>query len=114
MNMRPYIAHLPELLPDIPTDSILSRTLYSDAYVKTVLFGFARGQELSEHTVSHPAILHILEGEAHLTLGDDAGGASAGTWVYMPPHLRHSIVAKTPVKMLLLLFKKTTPGAQDE
>jgi hypothetical protein len=33
-----------------PSDGTLSRTLYQDDRLKVVLFGFAAGQELSEHT----------------------------------------------------------------
>ncbi|HIC90113.1 MAG TPA: cupin domain-containing protein [Anaerolineae bacterium] len=84
---------------------MVSRTFYADDQVKAVLFGFAAGQELSEHTASQPAILYFVQGEAHLTLGDDSMEAKAGTWVHMPPQLPHSIVAKTPVVMLLLLIK---------
>jgi hypothetical protein len=32
--------------------------------------------------------------------------ASAGSWVHMPPRLPHSLYAKTPVIMLLLMFKE--------
>jgi quercetin dioxygenase-like cupin family protein len=70
-----------------------------------VLFGFAQGEELSEHTASMPAILHFLKGEAQLTLGSDQQQATPGTWVHMPAGLRHSIHARTPVVMLLLLLK---------
>jgi quercetin dioxygenase-like cupin family protein len=100
-----YIPDLSDLVPDIPADSIVSRTFYSDEQVKMVLFGFAIGQELSEHTASQPAILHVLQGEADLTLGEDSMSAQAGTWVHMPAQLPHSVVAKTPVVMLLLLMK---------
>jgi quercetin dioxygenase-like cupin family protein len=99
-----YIADLAKQV-DIPVDGILSRTLHSDEEVKVVLFGFGAGQELSEHTASMPAILHIVQGEARLTLGDDSVEARAGAWVHMPPQLQHSIYAKTPVVMLLLLMK---------
>ena len=99
-----YIADLAKQV-DIPADGILSRTLYTDEQVKVVLFGFGAGQELSEHTASMPAILHIVQGEAHLTLGDDSLEAEAGAWVHMPPQLQHSVFAKTPVVMLLLLLK---------
>ena len=58
-----FIADLAAQIPDIPSDSIISRTVYSDEAVKAVLFGFAAGQELSEHTASSPALLHILRGE---------------------------------------------------
>jgi quercetin dioxygenase-like cupin family protein len=49
--------------------------------------------------------MHFVSGEASLTLGDDRQEATAGTWVYMPAQLRHSVWAKTPVAMLLLLLK---------
>ena len=88
-----------------PEKKILSRTLYNDEKVKAVIFGFAQGEELSEHTASMPAILHFLQGEAKLTLGDDTLEARPGTWVHMPTGMRHSIQAKTPVVMLLLLLK---------
>ncbi len=100
-----YIANLIEQVPDIPADSIVSRTVYSDDRLKTILFGFAPGQELSEHTSAQTAILHFVQGEAELTLGEDTMTAQAGTWVHMPPHLPHSITAKTTVLMLLLMFK---------
>lgn len=110
MNAYTYIPSLSTLLPDTPPDSITSRTLYTDERVRAVLFRFATGQELSEHTASQPAILHILEGEADVRLGDDAMTAQAGTWIHMPPHLRHGIVAKTPLTMLLLLIKAGRQG----
>ena len=56
---------------DVPKKGTLSRTLYSDDRVKAIWFGFAAGEELSEHTASMPAILHFLQGEARLTLGDE-------------------------------------------
>lgn len=100
-----YLANLTEQLPEIPADSIVSRTLYSDEQVKVVLFGFAAGQELSEHTASTPAIIHVLQGEATLTLGGDTRVAGPGTWVHMPARLPHAVVARTPVMMLLLLLR---------
>jgi len=100
-----YFADLQQQIPEIPADSIVSRTIHSDDDVKVVLFGFATGQELSEHTAATPAMLYFVQGEADLTLGADTLKAQAGTWTHMPPHLPHSIVAKTPVVMLLLLFK---------
>jgi len=88
-----------------PDKGILSRTLSNDDRLKVVVFGFALDEELSEHTASMPAILHFLQGEATVTLGEDTVEARPGTWVHMPTGLRHSIQAKTPVVMLLLLVK---------
>jgi quercetin dioxygenase-like cupin family protein len=105
-NENTYQFHNLGSLPgDILSDSILSRTLFTSPQVKAVLFTFAAGQELSEHTASTPAILHILQGQADLTLGPDHREAAAGTWVHMPANLPHSLLARTPVVMLLLLLR---------
>jgi quercetin dioxygenase-like cupin family protein len=87
-----------------PADGILSRTLFQDDRVKVVLFGFSVAQELSEHTAAKPAMLFFVKGEATVGLGDDLQEARAGTWVHMPAGLKHSIKAKTPLVMLLVLL----------
>lgn len=100
---------IPDLLshiPDITPDSILSRTIYKDDQLRTILFVFAAGQELSEHTSTHPAVLHFLQGTADVTLGEEKIAAAAGTWVHMPAQLPHSIHAQTPVVMLLLMLPR--------
>ena len=104
-QMKGYslVNDLDALLPEIPAESIVSRKVYSDDLLKVTLFGFAVGEELSEHTAAFPATLHFLSGEATVTLGEDTIEARAGTWVQMPAHLPHSIVAKTAVTMLLTL-----------
>jgi quercetin dioxygenase-like cupin family protein len=91
---------------DVPVNGILSRTIYQDDNVKTLLFGFAVGQELSAHTAPYKASLHILEGNATVTLGADTIEAGPGTWVMMEPKLEHGIKALTPVKMLLTMLKQ--------
>lgn len=88
-----------------PADGILSRTIFNADRLKAVIFGFGPGEELSEHTSAMPAMLFFVQGEATLGLGDDTHEARAGTWVYMPAGLKHSIKVKTPAVMLLVLLK---------
>ena len=99
--------HVRDLMQEVqpPDKGILSRTLFNDERLKVVLFAFAAGEELSEHTASMPAVLHFLRGEATVTLGDDRHEAQPGAWAHMPAGLRHSIRARTPVVMLLTLLK---------
>ncbi len=99
-----YFDDLTALLPDAPEDSILSRTFLTTDGMKGILFRFAAGQELSEHTSSQAAVLHFIEGEAAVTLGEDSFEAKPGAWAHMPPRLPHSILAHTPVTMLLLMY----------
>ena len=111
--MTKSYTHVPDLLaqlPEIPADSIVSRTFYRDGQIKVILFGFAAGQELSEHTAAVPAILHMVQGEARVTVAGDAFAAGPGTWVHISPQMPHSIVAETPVVMLLYLLQDEDPG----
>ncbi|MBN1120337.1 MAG: cupin domain-containing protein [Anaerolineae bacterium] len=104
----PDLLHIDDLYASfnsIPTDSIVSRTVLDTDQIKAVAFGFAQGQELSEHTASMPAVIHFLKGEAHVALGDQEIEAVPGTWVHMPAKMAHSITAKSEVVMLLLLLK---------
>ena len=88
-----------------PADGILSRSVFQEDRIKAVVFGFGQGQELSEHTAAKPAMLFFVKGEATVGLGDDMQEACAGTFVHMPTGLKHSIKAKTPLVMLLVLLK---------
>ncbi len=90
----------------IPENGILSRTLYSDDHVKILVFGFAPGQELSAHTAPMAASLHFVSGDATLSLGEDVHEVGAGALVHMPPQLTHGIVARTPLILMLVMYKQ--------
>lgn len=96
----------------VPPDGTLSRTVHRDNAVKVVLFGFAAGQELSEHTAAVPAMMHVLEGEAGVIIAGQLYEAKAGAWFYMPAHTPHTVLAKTPVKMLLTLVTAAAQKAE--
>lgn len=104
---EPYVLYpdLTALAPTVPDDSILSRTFYKDERLSAMLFSFAQGEELSEHTSTFPAIIQIVSGRARLKLGDDESVVEAGAWVRMSPNLPHSVYAETAVVMLLLLLR---------
>ena len=104
-DLYTLFADVAALAPEVPDDAIHSRTFYKDDRLSAMVFSFAPGQELSEHTSAFPAVLHFLSGRARLTLGDDAMTVEAGAWVRMEPRLPHSVVAETPVTLLLLMLK---------
>ena len=89
---------------EIPPDSIVSRTVYQSKTLRVILFGFAAGQELSEHTSTKEAILHFLAGTAAVTLGEDAVTAQPGTFIRMAPNLQHSVRAVSETRMALYMI----------
>lgn len=94
----------------IPTGGITSTTVYRDDRAKVVVFGFDEGQELSEHTASVGALVYILEGRAQLTLDGAPHEVDPGACVHMPPMLPHAVLARTRLKMMLVLFTEAGQG----
>ena len=90
----------------VPARGIHSQTLSDENGIELVLFAFAPGEQLSEHTSARPAVIHILSGEADLTVGADAHRAIPGTWVRMPANTKHSLVARTALVMALYLLPR--------
>lgn len=90
---------------EIPTDGTISRVVFRDDRLRVVVFGFDAGQELTDHTASVPAIIEVVSGRLEVTLGDDRLEATPGTWIHLPAHLPHAVVAPEPSVMLLTLLR---------
>ena len=89
-----------------PARGIHSQTLSNEDGVELVLFAFAAGEQLSEHTSARPAVIHILSGEGDLTAGTDAYAAAPGAWLRMPANTTHSLRARTSLVMALYLLPR--------
>lgn len=111
MDGKAYTVY-PDLAAEapIPPRGILSQTLSEADGVELVMFSFAAGESLSEHTSARPAIIHFLRGEADLVLDGDEYDATAGTWARMPARLSHEIRARTPLVMALYLLPAEPAG----
>jgi quercetin dioxygenase-like cupin family protein len=86
-------------------NGIVSRTLLQAPNARLVLFGFAQGQELSEHTSTQHALVQILYGECDFSLSGQWHHLKNGDLLYMPPGLPHALKATQQFSMLLTLFK---------
>jgi quercetin dioxygenase-like cupin family protein len=86
-------------------NGIVSRTLLRTANSRIVLFGFAEGQELTEHTSTQHAVIQILTGECEFSLAGKPHHLKGGDLLYMPPNLPHAVKATADFSMLLTLSK---------
>ena len=86
-------------------DSIVSRTILDKDVGTVTLFAFAQGQALSEHTAPFDAMVHILDGEAQITVSGKPIHARAGQLVIMPADKPHALKAACPFKMLLIMIR---------
>jgi len=115
MNEQPIIDPAREKILSLSAETqftpngIVSRTLFRTAAVRVVLFGFAAGQELSEHTSVHHALVQVLSGECDFPTNGQSHRLKAGDVLYMPPGLRHAVQATQDFSMLLTLIKTDAP-----
>jgi quercetin dioxygenase-like cupin family protein len=86
-------------------NGIVSRTLLRTPTTRVVLFGFAEGQELTEHTSTQHALVQVLSGECEFSLGGKPHNLKSGDFLHMPPNLPHALKATKQFSMLLTLFK---------
>lgn len=86
-------------------NSIVSTQLISVDGLNATLFAFDKNQMLSAHSSSFPAAIQVIEGTAEITLGEKKHEVKKGGFVFMPKGLKHAVLAKTKMKMLLTLGK---------
>ena len=109
-NQREKILSLAEEARFAP-NGIVSRTLLSTPNLRVVLFGFAAGQELTEHTSTQHALIQILSGECEFSLAGKPHPLKEGALLYLPPNLPHAVKATGQFSMLLTLSKPITSPA---
>lgn len=85
--------------------SIVSRTLMDEEAGTVTLFAFDQGQGLSEHTAPYDAMVHVLEGEAKVTILGKPIMVKQGEITIMPANQPHALIAATRFKMLLTMIQ---------
>jgi len=92
-------------LIEYSNDSIVSKTIVDTPAGTITLFAFDKGQKLSEHTAPYNAVVQVLDGSAHLTIGGENVSVPAGHIIIMPANVPHFVVAKEKFKMLLTMIR---------
>jgi quercetin dioxygenase-like cupin family protein len=92
-------------MTQVADQGIVSKSIVENDHHKLVHFTFAPGQELSEHTASVPAAIHILGGRGTVVLDGAAHEARPGMLFYMPAEMRHAVQASEDLVMLLTMFR---------
>jgi len=85
--------------------SVVSKTLINKPTGTVTLFGFDRGEKLSEHTAPFDAMVTILEGQMDISIEGKRYGLGAGEMIIMPADKPHALEAKSPCKMMLVMIK---------
>jgi quercetin dioxygenase-like cupin family protein len=85
--------------------SVVSRQITKADAGNVTLFAFDKDQGLSEHTAPFDALVHILDGEAEVTISGKPFILGAGDAIIMPANEPHALRATQKFKMLLTMIR---------
>lgn len=84
---------------------VISITMAQNERLSITLFALPKGEEISTHVTIGDAIVQILDGEAHIVVGETEHIVKAGETLVMPSEMPHSLDARENFKMLLTVVK---------
>ena len=90
-------------LVEYQSDAVVSRQITKAEGGNVTLFAFDEGQELSEHTAPFDAFVHVIDGEAEVSISGKPYHLKAGEAIVMPANAPHAVKALKKFKMLLTM-----------
>ena len=84
---------------------MVSREVLKKGTGTVTVFAFDAGQGLSEHTAPFDALVHVLDGEAEITIAGTARTVRAGDIIIMPANKPHALSAVQRFKMMLIMIR---------
>jgi quercetin dioxygenase-like cupin family protein len=101
---KSQVLHLVEMA-GYQEGAVVSRQITKAEAGNVTLFAFDKDQGLSEHTTPYDALVHILAGEAEVTISGAPYRLNAGDAIIMPANEPHTLRAIEKFKMLLTMIR---------
>jgi quercetin dioxygenase-like cupin family protein len=92
-------------LVEYQAGGIVSRQIVKKTTGNVTLFAFDQGQEMTEHTSSFDALVHVLEGVAEIVVAGSAHEVREGQYLLLPAHVPHAVKATGRFKMALTMIR---------
>jgi quercetin dioxygenase-like cupin family protein len=93
---------------EFPESGVLSKVIWKDATCQYSLFCLAVGTEISEHTSTRNATVHVIAGSGTLTLAGQPIALEPGVFVVMAANAPHALAAETNMAFLLTLSSESS------
>lgn len=103
-NAAPAVFNMADLVA-WQKDSVVSRTLIKRDRGTITLFAFDKDSALSEHTAPFDALVHVIDGEAEITIAGEPFIVKGGEAIILPAGRPHALKARTAFKMLLTMIR---------
>lgn len=87
-------------------NAVVSSQVLRTQQGNVTLFAFDEGQELSEHSTPHDALVQILDGKAKVSINKKDFTLKAGQAIILPADQPHALYALASFKMLLTMLRE--------
>jgi quercetin dioxygenase-like cupin family protein len=98
------VAKAPELV-NYQDGAVVSREIVKKPTGSVTIFAFDEGQGLSEHTAPFDALVHVLEGEAEISIAAKPHRLQSGEMILMPAGRPHALKALKRFKIILTMIR---------
>jgi len=92
-------------LIDYQPGTVASRTIVKGKTGTVTVFAFDEGEGLSEHTAPFDALVHLIDGEAEITVDGRPHVLKQGEMIVMPADRPHGLKAIRKFKMVLTMIR---------
>ena len=87
-----------------PKKGILSKEIVLDGKIDVTLFCMAAGTQISEHTTTKKAIVHVIDGKGIFNLNGKDIEMKPNVAIFMDKNAPHSLRAKDNTSFILVLI----------
>jgi nitric oxide dioxygenase len=102
-DLMDFPVHVQEMI-EFSSGGILSKEILKSPKADVTLFCMASGTELSEHTSTREALVHVLHGSGEFSMEGRDIPMKPGVIIHMRPDAVHSLKAAENLAFLLYLF----------
>jgi quercetin dioxygenase-like cupin family protein len=92
---------------DFPDSGVVNKVIWKDATCQYSLFCLAAGTEISEHTSTRNATVHVIAGSGTLTLEGQPIALEPGVFIFMAANAPHALEATANLAFLLTLSSES-------
>ncbi|MBD2342950.1 cupin domain-containing protein [Anabaena subtropica] len=107
INNQSLVIQLREQI-EYPRAGVKSQVIFQDKVCQYTLFCLAATTEISEHTSTRNATIHVLEGKGILNLSGQDITLVPGVFILISANAPHALKAEENLTFLLTLSEKNT------
>lgn len=102
MNKLTHFELIPPTL--VEENATISKNFFKSEKFRAMLFSFAKGEELTDHSTKRECALFVLKGTGEFATKDETVELKPNVWIHIPSGVNHQVKAFTELHFTLYLI----------